>query len=432
VKTQAKWIAVLLGLLIALSGWASGEKEKPATGKTGEPVEVRIRTGWNESAFPNWLDRLADYEKENPNIKVTIEWSSGGFGDIQKLRTDFLVGEAPEIVHVWKTDFNTYAAEGLLHEMNSFLKMKGWMDGYFYDGAMRWAAKLDEAVAATTFYGLPDFVFPSVFYYNVDTFKELGLGIPTTGDELKVVLKTIKDSGKTGLILSAAAAGALDILGKIQVQVAGVQPLIDAYLGKGKLTHPDLVKSAEIFEEYASLIDPVSTGLNSADAQSMFGSGEAAICAAHTGHGVGIKQASDVSGTKWSVFERVDFVKNPKTPFSITFGGLWATPKGNQHLDETWDVLGYLFSGKVMGETAELTNRLTNIPSANETVADPVLIKVRDKILPTSSADSFYLVDMVGPKVRDEMMRGIQQMILGEINGKQLMHAAQVAHEASN
>ena len=431
-RTHAKWIVVLLGLLIAFSGWASGEKEKPAAGETGEPVEIRIRTGWNENAFPNWLDRLAEFEKEHPSIKVSIEWSSGGFGDIQKLRTDFLVGEAPEIVHVWKTDFNAYAAENLLHEMNDFLKMKGWMDGYFYDGAMRWAAKLDEAVAATTFYGLPDFVFPSVFYYNIDTFKEMGLDIPQTGDELKILLKTIKDSGKTGLILSAAAAGALNIMGKIQVQVAGVQPLIDAYLGKGKLTHPDMKKSAEIFGEYAPLIDPISTGLSSADAQSMFGSGEAAIYAAHTGHGVGITKASDVSGTKWSVFERVDFVKNPKTPFSITFGGLWATPKGNKHLDETWEVLGYLFSAEVMGETAKLTNRLTNIPSANETVADPVLVKVRDKILPTSTADSFFLVDMVSPKVRDEMMRGIQQMILGEIDAEQLMKAAQEAHEASN
>lgn len=426
-KKQMLLFVVLMSAVLICSLWAGADQETADS----ESVVLHVMTGWNENAFPNWGDRIQQFEAEHPNITVEIEWSSGDFGAIQQLRTAFLVGEAPEIVHVWKTDFNQYAAEGLLYPLNDFLKKQGWSNGHFYDGAYSWAAKLDEAISAETYYGLPDYIFPSVFYYNVDIFDELNIKVPTNLDELKGAIDTIRAAGKKGLIVSAAAAGALTIMADIQVQTAGVRPLIDAYTGKGTMMDPGLMKAAEIFEEIASYIEPISISLGSADAQSMFGSGEAAILAAHTGHQIGIQAAADVSGINWSVFTNLEFVPNPVNPFSVTFGGLWATPVGNKHLEETYEFLSYMFSEEVMGETASMTNRLTNIPGANLSIDDPILELIANDILPRSSVESFFMVDMVLPKVRDEMMRGIQEMIQGNLDAVSLMKAAQEALEAS-
>jgi hypothetical protein len=90
-----------------------------------------------------------------------------------------------------------------------------------------------------------------------------------------------------------------------------------------------------------------------------------------------------------------------------------------------------MFSTEVMAETARLTNRLTNIPSANTTLNNPVLTRIATEIVPIASAESFFLVDMIAPRVRDEMMRGIQEMMHGNETGEGLMERAQAALDES-
>lgn len=183
-----KRIVALLGVMLILSSivFAGGSQESTsnADGKTNLSVLY-----YRDTTAPNSLneDELVwdTFEKENPDIKLTIE---NLFGEpfLQKTEAYLASGNLPDVIYMWSggksaSVHNTHAVKDLM----PFLEKDGLVDDYNpavlepqYGGYL---AELPEGVTAS-----------HVLYVNKKLLSEYGLEIPRTLDDLIAMVPVLK------------------------------------------------------------------------------------------------------------------------------------------------------------------------------------------------------------------------------------------------
>lgn len=114
---------------------------------------------------------VADFEKENPGIKIKPVYSGSYQDTITKLITAVKGGDAPQIAVALSTDMFTLIDEGAIMPFDELAKTaadKAWMTG-FYPGFMA-----NSRTGGST-WGIPFQRSTIVQYWNKDLFKEAGL-----------------------------------------------------------------------------------------------------------------------------------------------------------------------------------------------------------------------------------------------------------------
>lgn len=134
-----------------------------------ENVTVRYFTF---SAAPDYLDELdtiiAAFQEENPNI--TIEVSSAPFADyFTLLQADVVSGDAPDVFELNYENFVTYAANGTLLNIDSYLSG----EAPYYPRALEAFQYNGEQLA------LPETFSTVLLFYNADLFDQAGIEYPT-------------------------------------------------------------------------------------------------------------------------------------------------------------------------------------------------------------------------------------------------------------
>lgn len=185
-----KIIRATLSSVVALSllaGCASAD-ETETTGTTDttettetdandsdEQTEISLQIIWDaDSDRGKTIQTILDgFEEENPDIKVNLVGSSQ---NNQKLLTQLLSGEAPEVMQVGYRDLQGLATEGVFYDMTDD----------FSDAADEYYENIFElGISEGNLYGMPWNGHAVGLVYNKDMFDAAGIDAPpTTWDEL--------------------------------------------------------------------------------------------------------------------------------------------------------------------------------------------------------------------------------------------------------
>jgi raffinose/stachyose/melibiose transport system substrate-binding protein len=401
---------------------------------TAEPTvsetEVYVRSGWNEAALPQFPDAIAAYEESNPGIKINMEYTPAGDDSMAKLRAEFVAGNPPDVVQAWKTDFNEFVEQGLVVNLTDEYEERGWEEGtVLMGGARSWAAPLSEAANPDAdVYGVADYLNTSVFFYNKIIFDELNLEEPTDIEELIDVAHALTEAGYRPLIGGGAKDNFTDLIAKIQVQITGLQYLIDLNNGDAKLTDEPMLKTMQIVERLINegVVDPDVLTWDDHDCVAEMAKGTTGMFMMHTVYDKNLRDAQAESDKlDFAIMKGIKFVDDPVEMTSATYGGVWMVPTFSDVQDEAKDILFYLFGPEVSEKSAE-TGRITNMIEANHALSSETIKVVVDHQLPNLTNKSFYLIDMVPGAVLTSLLHGMQEMLQGNADAETVVENAQI------
>lgn len=168
---------------------ATASQPAPSVSASAEPVKLKMFTNLpDRNAGQGKLEQLLidSYLKENPNVTIEIE-ALQDEPYKQKFKAYTSSDNLPDIFSVWgqPSFIDPVINSGYIAELNAddykdYNFLPGSLNGFSKDGKI---------------YGLPRNTDIMVFYYNKTIFKENGLLVPTTLDELIAIGEKLKDNG---------------------------------------------------------------------------------------------------------------------------------------------------------------------------------------------------------------------------------------------
>ncbi len=143
------------------------------------------------------IDQMAaDFEKENPDIKVKPVYAGTYQESIVKALTAFKSGQPPHLAVLLSTDMFTLIDEGAIVPIDGLAGADGkqWLDGFY-------PAFMENSRTGGKTWGVPFQRSTIVMYWNKDLFKEAGLDpdkAPQTWDELVAFGKKLTKTDASG------------------------------------------------------------------------------------------------------------------------------------------------------------------------------------------------------------------------------------------
>ena len=132
---------------------------------------------------------IADFEKENPDIKVTLQ-HQGGYGDLNQILVATMQSpkDLPTLTQAYPDWMLQFSEAGMVADLTDMVKGEDGIEDYedIFPGVR------DEIEQDGKIIGLPFNKSTEVLWYNQDLFDELGIKNPTNFEELKEVAKKIK------------------------------------------------------------------------------------------------------------------------------------------------------------------------------------------------------------------------------------------------
>lgn len=183
---------------LGLAGCATAGGGDAGSGSGGR---VSLTYGlWDQNQVPAMKQIIAEFEKKNPNITVTIA-DTPYDSYYTKLRTAATSGQAPDVFWILMDSLKQYADGGVLMPLNDKIKSAGVSMSNYYPATAQGFTYKGEV------YGLPkDFNAFGVFY-NKDLFKKAGVPFPKddwTWSDLAADAKRLTDrsAGTYGIAAS--------------------------------------------------------------------------------------------------------------------------------------------------------------------------------------------------------------------------------------
>ena len=185
-----KWLAALTGaVMMAL---ASGAMTSGAAAKDIElSFYYPIAVG---GPIPKIIDGyVADFEKDNPGIKIKAIYAGTYQDTLVKALTAFKSGEPPDIAVLLSTDMFTLIDQDAIAPFDDLLKTdadKAWVKSFypaFMENSQTGGKASDKKTSDKKTWGIPFQRSTIVMFYNKDAFKAAGLDpdkAPDTWDEL--------------------------------------------------------------------------------------------------------------------------------------------------------------------------------------------------------------------------------------------------------
>ncbi|WP_078554150.1 extracellular solute-binding protein [Bacillus alkalicellulosilyticus] len=192
---------ILLAFSIILGGCGAQEETPPATPDTdgtgadaggGEQVTINFMHLWpaGSAAAHNQIvaDIIAEYEEQNPNVRVETEIMSN---EQYKETMTVLASsrQLPDVGLTWAAGYMEPFLEGnMFASLDDTLEQ---IDNEFVPGTTE--AFASEGIT----YGLPLELNIAPIYYNKNIFAEHNLEVPETYEEFKNVVTTLQEAGVT-------------------------------------------------------------------------------------------------------------------------------------------------------------------------------------------------------------------------------------------
>ncbi|MGI2329233.1 extracellular solute-binding protein [Planococcus sp. YIM B11945] len=260
--------AVVSSLLLVGCSSDSGDSSS-ASGDT----EIQFMHLWPEGSskkhFDVVNDIIADYEKEHDGVKVDLEvLSNEQYKD--KLRVLSTSKELPDVGLTWSAGFlEPYVGGNMFAPLDDVIEsdlkdafVPGTAEAYALDGKT---------------YGLPLELNIVSIYYNEQLFKDNGIEVPSTYEDLIAASKAFRDKGVQPIALGNRDSwtGSMWYM-YLADRIGGADTLNKAIDRSGSFEDPALVDAAK---EVQNLVDSGAfvdgfNGLADEEAKSMFMSGQ--------------------------------------------------------------------------------------------------------------------------------------------------------------
>lgn len=204
-KAISRWLVAGVSSLMLFSTTACGSTDNSSnTSNPKGPVTITFGT-WGGAEEDAQLHKIIDKINAEHKNEFQIKELNVPSNYDQKLKTQVAAGTAPDIFYLPDGEAATYAANGVL------LNLQPYLDKYksqytVADINNYYPATLKNDVYQGSYYALPWIGQPTVMYYNPEIFKQAGLSEPKSGwtwDDFLKDCEVIKQkTGKYGFLLS--------------------------------------------------------------------------------------------------------------------------------------------------------------------------------------------------------------------------------------
>ncbi|KAA9234931.1 ABC transporter substrate-binding protein [Lactobacillus jensenii] len=198
-KVLKKIAALVIMAITMLTVAACSNNKKNTTSSVNIPKNITKKTTitfWNAMVGPlqtNLQELTKEFEKQNPNIKVKLEYQ-GSYEDIKSKVQNTLQSpnNLPTIAQSYAGYLYTAAQGGYLQDMTPYINDTnvGW--GSVSKSNIN-KTLLEGAQIKGTQYGIPFNKSVEVLYYNKTLLDKYGISVPKTMSELKTAAKKIYD-----------------------------------------------------------------------------------------------------------------------------------------------------------------------------------------------------------------------------------------------
>ncbi|WP_168442772.1 extracellular solute-binding protein [Microbacterium sp. PF5] len=408
--------AAAVALVVPLASCAGGESEA-ADGQ----VEISFFHRWpNEPKNSYYSDMVAEFEKENPDITVSVE---SVLNDAYKDKVKVVAGSAnaPDVLFTWSGSFvDELVANDALLDLGPWLEEDTAFRDSFYP------SQLEAFEVDGTSYGLPVGMQSKLFFYNKDVFDELGLEPPTTWDEFIDVLEEIQDAGMTPIEYGAQEQWTIaHYVGTLNQRVVDPEVFAaDQDPATGEFTDPGYVTALERFQELAEYMNDDLTAVGHEIARNAWIAGEAPIM---------YMQSAEVGYFGDAQFEYGTF------NFPAVEGGkgdpeeLTGAPEGfaisrtTKHPEEAQRFLEFLLSKQSGIAYAERAGELSPVKGAVEEADVPEISQELAQGIVDASAMTTWLDNAYDPQIVQAYLSETQLMLSGQQTPEGVMAAVQEA-----
>ncbi|MEH7118807.1 ABC transporter substrate-binding protein [Neobacillus vireti] len=193
VKTRNKVLSVVCSaaLFTGILAGCSSNKESASGGSDSKESTLTLLTDNENPATLEALNAIADKFESKYHIKTEIETRPGGSEGDNLIKTRFATGDMTDLVQ-----YNSGSLMQALNPEKNFVDLTNepYMDKL--EDSFKKSVTVNDKV-----YGVPLGNFSAGgWLYNKKVYKELGLSVPKTWDELMANNKKIKEAGKTAVI----------------------------------------------------------------------------------------------------------------------------------------------------------------------------------------------------------------------------------------
>ncbi len=139
-------------------------------------------------------DAFAEFEKQNPGIKVATEPVALAQRDV-KFTTAIRAGAGPDVFALDANPVKQYIAEGWVKDLTPFIDKEGgkkYLEDFY-------ARALDPVTEGGKVFGIPKNIVAMVMVYNEPMFKDAGIAkVPETWDDFRAAMKKLTKATKPG------------------------------------------------------------------------------------------------------------------------------------------------------------------------------------------------------------------------------------------
>jgi N-acetylglucosamine transport system substrate-binding protein len=426
-----RWLGFLCALALVVSAaaplFASPASETTTTPGLSGKLDVFAFVGPIKEEF--WQDVVAEFNSRYPNVTVTLVANPKVHDQI---RPRIVAGNPPEVY------FNAGAGriavdqlynEGLIQQLDEFLDSKTWSGDQ----------KLRETIASSAFdvlegktWGIQLPFHLVGFFYNKDVFDSNGWTVPTDFDQFLAGAPAMVAKGVAPIVSTGVYPYYFVdfVLREAVAAKGGKQALVDwAELKPGFFTS-DVFKGAIV--KYQTAIEKGyllrgAEGMNHTQSQLEWINGKAALVT--TGTWIESEMSKDYpQGYAQGIrFVPSFFVDKGVAPVVSPYASASVVifKAGNQAAGR--EFVRALYSKKMMMRMTEVTNILTNVPSANaESRKSPAIqsaVEWSNKVKSIPFPSGGYL----SGEVRNALQAQLQALMTKRVTADQLCQAVEEA-----
>ncbi|MDH6363856.1 multiple sugar transport system substrate-binding protein [Enterococcus sp. PF1-24] len=327
-KKKVFWFIFLLSV-VSICFTACGKKEEASN---NEQIELQFWHFWSKDGGEDkfFKKRIAEFEEQNPHIKIVD--SNIPVDDYMgtKLATAFASGEGPDIFVASPGTIGSFKTAGVLYSLDDIFSETVRAD---YSPASI-EAVTDEKGQIIAVPTEQDLV---ALFYDIDLLAEQNIAPPTTWDELLTAAKKLTTNDRSGLTFEVNKGAFQNFLMMPFLWQQGSDYIVD---GKSNLDSPEVIKALTFWREF---IDNGSANIKpsrGAGDVGILGDDETALWIGGT---VGIRALNDEYKDR-----NIGVVPLPKPDDDakdVTVAGGWSFVVNNQskHPKEAAEFIKYMF-----------------------------------------------------------------------------------------
>lgn len=418
-RTVASILAAsLLGM--SLVGCGSGEGSEKAAAdqpQNDEVVEINYLT-WRSRPGTHPENLIAEFEKQNPNIKVIpqVVKDNDQFQQAQQMR--LLGGTEIDVTSVTPSNLKTLVEEGYLVSLDGEPYLENYVPG-----------TLDSATVDGKVYGVPGAINIIGVIYNKTMFDQLGIEIPKTFSEFEDACEKIKAAGITPLINGEKESWQVEMdtypfFHDLMLQDSEI--FDKANTGEVKYTDPifqDMFAQIEAFYKKGYL-HPDILSLNGSDALQLFVTGQAAMMI----HGEWAAQPLDEAKPDFEVgVFQVPPIHATVSKAPVTVSNFECLVSSSKHPEEAKKFLEFVSEKE--GATMVMNGLSAFSAVKGVQMEGETYLNLFSPLLEGESVDFFY--SRQNPADNSEMLKLLQELQLGMITSTELCEELQAFHDAN-